>query len=147
MSWAVLQTQPNREVTAVEHATRAGFECWLPRTRQGPLFSRYAFVVITEFWQRLLSTKGVSDVLRSGSHPAVVPNSQMEALRGMERGGLIVLPPRLNVGDDVRVRRGTFANEVGLYDGMSRQGRVHVLLSMLGRSVRIELDENNVCPV
>src|ERR1700685_1046896 len=101
-----MQTQPNRERTATEHAQDQGHEVWVPRVKNSrtlrlePLFPRYVFVQITGAWHHLLSTIGVSNVLRNGDGPAFMPEEGelgWTALRARERNSLIVLPPRRRV--------------------------------------------------
>jgi transcriptional antiterminator RfaH len=151
MGWAVLLTQPNRERTAEEHARDQGFEVWFPRVSKNELlFPRYGFVNVIKEWYALLGTRGVSDVLRSGERPMYVPETSrdpnqitMASLRVRERGGFVVLPPRHRFapGEPVRVDEGPFYGEQGMYQGMPREGRAEVLLSMLGRVVPVTLDE------
>jgi transcription antitermination factor NusG len=66
------------------------------------------------------------------------------SLKVREVNGLIELPPtppRFRRGDYVRIRRGPFANRVGLFAGMKPRERVAVLLTLLGGSRRVELPD------
>jgi len=153
LGWGVLLTQPNRWRTAQEHAAQQGFDTWFPRTSKTELlFPRYGFVRIVAQWLALLATRGVSDVLRSGDEPMYVPEAGergMAALRARERGGVIVLPPRQRFasGEPVRVDAdGLYFGALALYEGMPQEGRARVLLSMLGKPTRLDLDDEALSP-
>lgn len=134
MSWAVIMTHPNRERVADENIRRQGFETWLPRTADGVLFPRYLFVSIIDVWHTLLSTIGVSAVLRNGEQPAYVREDQWRELRARESKGFVVLPKHgFERGQTVRIDEGMFFGEQGLYDGMVGEQRAWVLLRALGR--------------
>jgi transcription antitermination factor NusG len=127
-------THPQRERVADENIRRQGFETWLPRTADGPLFPRYLFVSIIDVWHVLLNTIGVSAVLRNGEQPAYVREDQWRELRARELKGVVVLPKRgFDHGQSVRIDDGIFFGEQGLYDGMPSEGRAWVLLRALGR--------------
>ena len=67
----------------------------------------------------------------------------IEALKQREDDqGLIVLSPRPNftVGDKIRILDGSFADCIGLFEGMRDWQRVSVLLDLLGRKVRVLLE-------
>ncbi len=160
MGWAVLLTQPNRERTVEEHARQQEFEVWFPRISPNEvLFPRYGFVNITGAWRALLSTLGVSDVLRSGPSdredraPVFVPShtpdgNGIEDLRARERNGFIILPPRQRFaqGEPVHVDEGLFVGWSGLYDGMPQEGRAAVLLAAMGQWTRVELNDEALSP-
>jgi transcriptional antiterminator RfaH len=50
----------------------------------------------------------------------------------------------LAVGDTVRIVHGAFAETLGLVEGISDSDRVTILLDLLGRKVRVVLDEGRV---
>jgi transcriptional antiterminator RfaH len=144
--WSVVQTESQREPTADRFLQQAGFETYLPMIRAAarlvPLFPGYLFVRLGEFrWSVVDNTIGVLHLLRSGERPAELRDKIIGDLRGMERNGLVRLPkPRgLHLGDKVRVIRGSFADHVGLHDGLSSRDRQFILLELLGRQVRVEI--------
>jgi transcriptional antiterminator RfaH len=152
LGWAVLLTQPNRERTALTHVERQGFTAWLPRVRSvvvrrglkveavEPLFPRYLLVQIVDAWHCLLSTTGVSGLLRDGDQPAFIRQNEFDALRARELDGLVVLdasPPRFVRGDAVRIGEGPFAGHRAIFDGMTGLERCCALFSLCGRQVRV----------
>jgi transcriptional antiterminator RfaH len=157
--WYVAQTQPHAEAKASLHLRRQGFEIYLPRylksrrharrveTVAAPLFPGYVFVAIdmaTQRWLSIQSTIGVARLVRDGDRPAAVPPLVLETLKGREDAAgfvQLVRPPRFAPGDKVQIRDGAFCDCLGLYEGMSGPERVTILLELLGRKVRVMLDE------
>jgi transcriptional antiterminator RfaH len=156
LQWYVVQTHPHAEAKAAWHLQRQAFETYLPRylkkrrharraeTVAAPLFPRYLFVgVTTQRWQAIQSTIGVTRLVRDGDRPAAVPAAVFEALKRREdEKGFIQLDqrPRFLPGDKVCVLEGPFQDLFGLYEGMSGNDRVTILLDLLGRKVRAKLD-------
>lgn len=160
--WYVVQTQPSAEGKAVAHLARQGFEAYLPRylkrrrharrieSVMAPLFPRYLFVTIdmaAQRWRSIQSTIGVSRLVCNGEDPAPVADSVIAALKVREGGdGAIRLdpPPRFTPGEQVRIVDGVFASCLGLYEGMTDRDRVAILLDLLGRKVRVFVDDLSV---
>ena len=160
--WYVVQTQPHSEPKAVWHLGRQGFDTYLPRyekrrrharrieTVAAPLFPRYLFVAIdmaSQRWRSIHSTIGVSRLVCNGDEPAVLADGIIDGLRRREdERGFVRLKsrPRFTVGDQVRIVDGIFASRLGLFDGISDNERVAVLLDMLGRKVRVVIDDLSV---
>lgn len=160
--WYVVQTQPNAERKAVAHLARQGFETYLPRYLKrrrharrienvmAPLFPRYLFVAIdmtVQRWRSIQSTMGVSRLVCNGEEPAPVVDSVIAALREREGdNGAVRLDrlPRFAPGEQVRIVGGVFASCLGLYEGMTDRDRVAVLLDLLGRKVRVSVDDLSV---
>ena len=148
MNWGVVQTQPNRERLANEQITRQGFVVWWPRVAPSTsLFPRYMFVSIDRAWSVLLSTRGVSTVLRgTGGEIATLRTEELARIRELEgEDGLIDLPPappRYAPQQKLLVTgRGPYAGQPCLFQEMCGPERVAVLMSLLGRSVRVVLPE------
>ena len=157
--WYVVQTQTHGENKAAAHLLRQEFGVYFPRYQKrrrharrtelvaAPLFPRYLFVAVdmaTQRWRSIQSTFGVSHLVRNGDEPAAVSASVVEALRRREdENGFIVLGqrPRFSAGDKVRVVEGAFADCLGLFEGMRDDERVTLLLDLLGRKVRVMIDE------
>lgn len=160
--WYVVQTHPNAERKAVAHLERQGFAAYLPRYRKrrrharrtevvlAPLFPRYAFVSIdmeAQRWRSIQSTVGVSLLVCNGDAPAAVPPRVMEALYARADGeGIIEVDagPRFARGDRIRVSGGAFSDCSGLFESMTDNERIAILLDLLGRKVRVVLDAGDV---
>lgn len=160
--WYVVQTQPNSEAKVVSHLARQDFEPYLPRYLKRrrharrvedvmvPLFPRYLFVKVdraTQRWRAIHSTAGVSRLVCNGDEPASVAESVIAALKvreGSDGAVRLTLPPRFRPGEQVRIMDGVFSSCLGLYEGMTDRDRVAVLLDMLGRKVRVLVDDLSV---
>src|SRR5262249_4609156 len=115
-----------------------------------PLFPRYLFVtmdMMCQRWRAVRSTIGVTRLVCNGDDPVPVADNIIETLKGREGSdGFVVLRarPQFVLGAKVRVLDGVFADCLGLFDGMKDSDRVSVLLDLLGRKVRVVLDEFSV---
>ena len=156
--WFVAHTQPNAEARAVLNLERQGFATYLPRYLKRrrharrvdivavPVFPRYVFVAIDlarQRWLSIRSTIGVSRLVCQGDAPLAVPHGIVDALiRRHDEAGFVQLmaPLGLRVGDKVRVLGGAFEESLGLFEAITDEQRVTILLDMLGRKVRVTLD-------
>jgi transcriptional antiterminator RfaH len=161
-SWYAVHTQIHAETRALENLLRQGYDAYLPRCRiwvsharrrqlsLRPLFPRYLFTAADEPaipWRPILSTFGVSDVVRAGDRPAPVPGEIVEAIRSREHEGAydaLEARQRLRPGEPVRVIAGAFGDMIGRLAELHDNDRVVVLLELLGRTVRAQLAENMI---
>ena len=145
------------EAKAVHHLQNQGFETFLPRYLKrrrharradwvaAPLFPRYLFVRMdpeNTQWRPIRSTIGVADLICDGTRPAAVPDGIVEDIRAREneRGYVVVKTADEFVpGEEVAIAAGAMADHVGLFESMTDEQRVVVLLDLLGRKVRVEL--------
>lgn len=161
--WFVVQTHPRGEERALINLGRQGFEAYLPKylkrrrharkveTVATPLYPRYLFVSAESAlsrWRSIHSTFGVSRLLCRRDVPESVPDGVIAGLRRREEGGLVRLARRTYAaGERVRILDGVFADHLGLYEEMKDEERICVLLELLGRKVRIVVDELSVAAV
>ena len=153
--WAVARLEPRREQLALRCLGLAGYERYFPRLREHrishgrrievrpPLFPGYCFLTVEAQWYAARWSIGVIGLIMDGIRPACVADQIIDDLRKRERNGLVELPkrPRLKRGDQVRILRGPFVGQLGLYAGMRAHERVLVLLALLGGQQRVELRE------
>ncbi len=153
--WYVVSSQPGAEAKAVQHLERQGYRVYLPRWRKrrsharrvdwiaAPLFPRYLFVgfdIETTRWRAIHSTVGVSHLVSNCGLPAPVPAGIVEDIRAREaENGLIEIKPSFRAGQPVIVGEGPFLDQIGLFERMSDAERVTILLSLLGRDVRVKV--------
>jgi transcriptional antiterminator RfaH len=160
--WYVVQTQTHSERKASHHLERQGFPTYLPsylkvrrhagrvETIAAPRFARYLFVAVdiaAQRWRSISSTAGVARLVCNGDAPAPVPAEVIETLKLREdERGFIRLDrrPRFAMGDRVRVLDGAFSSCLGLFERMTDTERVEILLDLLGRKVRVRLDEDAI---
>ena len=100
-------------------------------------------------WRPILSTVGVTDIVRAGDEPTPVPAQIVTAIREREdTGAFDRLDSRemLRLGELVRVTTGAFEDMVGRLVELRDQDRVVVLLELLGRAVPAQLRAEVVEP-
>lgn len=158
-NWFAVVSKPRQERVALDNLQRQGFECFLPmalnpyqrRTKKHreiiePLFPRYLFLRAIASVQNLApvrSTLGVVGMVRFGTELAVVPEPVIDHIRNkMEAdSGLIRIEPLpIKAGDKVRVFDGPLAGIDGIVAERSSAKRALVLMELLGRPTRVEVD-------
>lgn len=157
-AWYAVYTKPQGEAKALENLQRQGYQAYLPRYRAEvrharrrqtvlrPIFPRYLFAgfdAAATRWRPILSTVGVCDLVRAGSEPMPVPSEIVAALREQEETGAFDFLARrrsLRLGELVRISNGAFEDMIGRLVELRDQDRVVVLLDVLGRAVRTQLD-------
>jgi transcriptional antiterminator RfaH len=155
--WYAVYTRPHAEAKALAHLLEQGYEAYLPRYRTWvsharrrqqvlrPLFPRYLFAGLdraTTRWRPILSTVGISGVVRAGDEPAPVPAAILAAIREREAAGgfdRVAQQRALRLGELVRVTAGAFEDMVGRLVELRDHDRVVVLLDLLGRAARAQL--------
>lgn len=159
--WFAVHTQPRSEDRAARHLANQGFGIYLPvfgrrrsharkvETVRAPFFPRYLFVRMdpeAARWRAINSTVGVAGLVQAGGVPALVPDGVVETLRRREDDqGMIRLDAEADFakGASLRVLDGPLADLVGLFE-LGDEQRVTLLLSLLGRPVRIMLPRESV---
>jgi len=155
--WYVIHCEANHD-RQVQHVVNLnGLEVYAPRIpatrkRNGdkPLFPGYVFVRLdlsAGDWGRTRYLPGVRALVQFGAEPAPVDEGIVDAIRRR----IDAYEPnvvRLNPGDRVRVLNGSFADLEGLFcEALTSDQRVAVLIDMMRRQVRVELDVFDVEPV
>jgi transcriptional antiterminator RfaH len=159
--WVVAVTEPRAEARAVASVRKLGYQVFYPKVikRQRlhgkrswiilPLFPRYFFTWIEAQWSNLLSAQGIVGLLMQGEQLATIRVAAMKELqeRCDERG--VYLTPsksQLQRGQKVKVLSGTFADRVGVFDGMSGQYET-ALFNLLGAETRVLFKEGMLIAV
>jgi len=161
--WYLVYTKPHGEDLARVNLERQGYEIYLPRVRQRrrrlgrvhyciePLFPRYLFIhldTVTDNWMPIRSTFGVTRLICFGMDPAMVPDELVAALRARENAdGLQLLPTdRFKRGEKVRVKDGPMMGFEGIFLARSSRDRVLVLLDIVGRHTRVNVNVDQLEP-
>lgn len=156
-SWFIVRTHARNEIRAALNLERQGFPTYLPRYMKrrrharrvenvpAPLFPCYLFVAIdiaSQPWRSIQSTFGVAQLVCNGDTPAAVPGAAVDELRQREDAkGFVQLARRgFARGQSIRVVEGLFSACLGLFEGMTDNERVTILLDLLGRKVRVDMD-------
>jgi len=121
---------------------------WQDRDKQLwlPLFPGYLFIREGLGRQlQILTTPGVLHIVGWGGRPAVVPYSQLDAVRRMLASRLEVeTHPYMKCGDHVRVKSGPLMGLEGILTRKKGVARLVISVEMLGRSASVEIDILNV---
>ena len=159
--WFALQVRSRRENLVAAHLGGQGYECFLPlyksvrrwsdrvKELEQPLFPGYLFCRF-DFQNRgpLLMTPGVIQVVGVGRTPMPVEESEVEAVRQAVLSGLTNQPwPYLEVGEKVRVNYGSLRGLEGILVNFKGSQRVVLSVTLLQRSVAVEIDLEWVTPV
>jgi transcription antitermination factor NusG len=113
-----------------------------------PLFPGYVFVrLMLRDRFRVLEIPSVVEMVCFNGKPAPLPDEEMEILRFGLCHGLRVEPhPFLTVGRRVRIISGPFAGLDGMLKRKKNNLRVVVSLSLIQRSVAVDVDVADVAP-
>jgi transcriptional antiterminator RfaH len=156
MAWFVVRTLPRAEERAVWHLGNQGFAAYLPRylrrvrhARRNaivlrPLFPGYLFVELDPMrcrWRSINGTIGVHEIITNGDVPLAVPEAIIAEIRSREdeTGAVKLAPPSFTRGQAVRLIEGPLADVSGLFEEMRDQNRIILLVSLLGRKVRMQV--------
>lgn len=158
--WYVALAQPRNEELALVNLRRQGFEAFYPQrwetrryrrgfdTRLRPVFPRYLFVSIDcmhQRWRSVNGTYGVSTLLVVGDRPSPVPHGVVETLRlSVDADGALQFERGLSPGDHIRLIRGPFANQLGVLERLDENGRVRLLLDVLGGRVHLSVPREQI---
>lgn len=155
LPWYGIRTRSNYEKVTEIALRGKGYEPYLPlysrRRRRAddvmvetelPLFPGYVFCRF-ESQKRLpiLMTTGVVSVLGFGKEPAPIPDDEIEAIKAVLRSGLPSEPcGYLREGQRVRVTHGSLEGVEGILLKKKNQFRMVVSVTMLQRSISVEID-------
>ncbi len=152
--WFALSTRSQREKMVASLLHSKGYEEFLPLYRsrrrwsdrmkaiEKPLFPGYVFCRF-DVQKRLpiLMTPGVRLIAGIGKTPLPVNDSEMAALQLIVQSGLQAEPwPFLQVGQRVRIERGSLQGVEGILMAIKKPYRLVVSVTLLQRSVAVELD-------
>jgi transcription elongation factor/antiterminator RfaH len=160
--WYVVHTQPQREVQAAQQLENQDYRVFLPRffksrrharkfeTVLAPLFPRYMFIVLNlgrDRWRSVNGTYGVDRLLMRSGEPEPVPLGLVEQLAGAaDANDAVRFSMGLQQGQTIRVTAGPFAELIGKLESLDDQGRVRVLLEIMGGTVPVLLPETIIVP-
>jgi transcription elongation factor/antiterminator RfaH len=160
--WYVARTLPQRELQAATQLKNQDFRAFVPRywknrrharkveTISAPLFPRYLFVILNrsiDRWRSINGTLGVERLLMQGGIPLPVPPGVVESLiTAADGGGNVHFDADLKEGQRIKVTAGVFAEFVGQLERLDDNGRVRVLLEIMGGKVRVTIPQSLLAP-
>lgn len=143
-----------KEGTIAAQLEGQGFECFLPKYKsirewsdrkkevEQPLFPGYVFCRF-EYTQRqsVVVTPGVMQVVGCGRTPMPVEDREIEAIQIAVASGISSQPwPYLEVGERVKIHTGKLIGLEGILVNFKGNHRVVLSVSLLQRSVALEVD-------
>lgn len=158
LDWYAVRVMSNRERVVAGFLNGKGIEACVPlyapglyahaRRKERVLFPGYVFCSFDA--SRLLpivTVPGVVGVVCSGRKPAAVEPHEMRAIMRLMESGLPSEPyPYLSVGERVRVRSGPMTGVEGVLIREGRHDRIVISVSLLMRSVMVEIERALVEP-
>lgn len=158
--WYAVQVRARHEKLVASALAWKGYESFLPMYRarrrwsdrvkelELPLFDGYLFCRL-DANQRLplLITPGVIRIAGIGKAPLPVEESEVAAVMSIVLAGAQAEPhPYLEIGQRVRIDRGTMSGVEGILLAQKKPARLVVSVTLLQRSVSVEIDEACVRP-
>ena len=159
--WLALQVKPRSEKLIATALSSKGIEPFLPlyttRRRwsdrikevQLPLFDGYVFCKV-DLRYRLpaLTIPGVIQFVGIGKTPEPIEEHELADLQAVVRSGLPSMPwPFLKIGQRVRVEHGPLRDMEGILLQTKGSHRLVLSVSLLQRSVAVEVDRDCITPV
>jgi transcription antitermination factor NusG len=159
--WYALEVITRKEKLVAAMLAENGYECFLPlwdrrkiwsdriKVASVPLFCGYVFCRFdVQFRLPILITPGVRGIVGHGKRPAAVSERELEAVRLLLRHRLPIEPcDGLQLGDPVRVTKGALTGIEGTYLRHGGSHRLVLSVSLIRRSVAVEIDELYVEPL
>jgi transcription antitermination factor NusG len=153
-AWFALHVRSRREDWVASQIVGQGFECLLPKYKivrrwsdrikelERPLFPGYLFCRF-DFQNRrsLVTIPGVMQIVGNGRTPIPVEQSEIESIQMAVTSGLPSQPwPYLELGERVRVNYRNLTGLEGILVTFKGNHRVVISVTLLQRSVAMEVD-------
>ena len=159
--WFALRVRPNYEKPVAAALRGKGFQEFLPLIRSKrqwsdrvkimdlPLFPGYLFCRLNlDERLPLLTTPGFLYLVGVGKNPEPVDEAEIAGIQAVLRSGLTITPwPNLVVGQKVRLKHGPLRGLEGVLTRIANRHRIYVSVTLLQRSISVEVDPEWVQPV
>jgi transcription antitermination factor NusG len=159
--WFALQVRARQEAGVSDQLEGQGFERFLPvyklRKRwsdrikefDAPLFPGYLFCRFNpQNRLPILKTPGVIQIVGFNNIPAAVDQNEILSIQRLVASGIRHQPcPFLAVGDRVRISAGPLTGLEGLLTDIKGAHRLVLSVSLLQRSVAVEIDSAFITPL
>jgi transcription antitermination factor NusG len=154
MKWYALHVHARKESFIASQLEGQGIECFLPTYKsvrkwsdrvkevQQPLFPSYLFCRFDYLDRRpVVMTSGVLQIVGQGKNGIPVPDVEIESLQNAVASGVPNQPwPYIEVGQRVQVTYGNLRGIEGILINFKGSHRVVLSVSLLQRSVALEVD-------
>lgn len=154
LPWFAVRVKSNYEKPVSAILRGNGFEEFVPTYRSKrywsdrvkmvdlPLFPGYLFCRL-DLSRRLplLTTPGFLYLVGKGRTPEAIDEQEILAIQSIMRSGLPALPwPSIAIGQKVRLERGPLRGLDGIVAKVDDQNRIYVHVTLLQRSVSVQID-------
>lgn len=161
LPWYGIRTRSNHEKVTAASLRGKGFTQYLPVYRaqsrrfgrmaetEKPLFPGYVFCRF-DSTKRLpiITTPGVVSVVGFGNAPSPIEDCEIEAIQAILDSGAPAEPcPFLHQGQRIRITRGALEGIEGTLLMKRNSWRMVVSISMLQRSISVEIDRDQITQV
>ena len=152
--WYAVQCWLRKESLIAAQLEGQGIECFLPKYKslrewsdrkkevERPLFPGYLFCRF-DYTQRrpVVVTPGVVQIVGCGRTPTPIEDREIQAIQIAVASGVSGQPwPYLEVGEKVRIHTGTLSGLEGILVNFKGNHRVVLSVTLLQRSVALEVD-------
>jgi len=159
--WFALLVKPRHEKAVAAALRGKGYTEYLPlyearhrsaghlRKAQLPLFPMYVFCRFDPVNRLpILTIPGVFSIVASGTEPAPLDDREIEVMQTVVRSGLRIDPcPYVEIGEMVEIVNGPLRGLSGLILNSKGEQRLIVSVTLLRRSISIEIDRPSVKPL
>jgi transcription antitermination factor NusG len=162
--WYAVWTRSHCEKLVADQLSAKGFSPFLPEMsvwskRSGvshvvrvPMFPGYLLLrhpIEKRSYIEILKARGVVRILEGGwTRLTPIPDQEVESIQRVVEAGVPVFPhPYFRQGDRARVTDGALAGLEGIFiQDKSKKGRLVLSIDLLGRSVAVEVDSQDITP-
>ena len=160
-AWYALRVRSRHENTVASHLQARGYESFLPLYKSQrrwsdrlkeielPLFPGYVFCQFN-LLDRLpiLTVPGIVHVVGIGRTPVAIDETEIAAIQAAVKSGLLREPwPFLEIGHRVSIEQGPLCGVEGILLGFRGHQRLVLSVTLLQRSVAVQVDETWVRPM
>lgn len=160
-AWYALRVRSRHENVVAIHLHARGYESFVPvyrSERRGserfskpelPLFPGYVFSWFNpQNRLPILTVPGIVHIVGVGKIPIPVDETEIASLQAAVKSGLPRQPwPFMKIGQKVRIERGPLCGVEGILTGFRGHERLVLSVTLLQRSVAVQVEETWVRPV
>lgn len=161
ISWFALQVRSRWEAPTSELLRGKGYDTLLPtytsrrkwsdrvKVVESPLFPGYVFCRF-DVHDRLpvLITPGVISVVGRGKSPVAVDEAEIQSIRAAIDSGVNLEPwPYMEIGERVRIKQDVLEGMEGILTSFKGSHRVIISVTLLRRSVALEIERSRVVSI
>lgn len=161
LSWYAVRVRSQHEDLVARHLRVRGLESFLPLYRRQhrwsdrfkqidlPLFPGYVFCQFDPKNRLLvLTVPGVVHVVGAGKNPVPIEETEMAAIQAAVKSGFPRQPwPFLELGQRVKIEYGPLCGIEGILLGFRGHHRLVLSISLLQRSIAVQIDSHWVRPL